>query len=98
MKKGGIVMGANVAVIVSIISVSFAIFFGIANFHRNNKMDTESSAEERATMNAMVMTKLDSISEDIKDMRRDFKDTQKEVQSLHDRVVVVEEALKRLDI
>jgi sensor histidine kinase regulating citrate/malate metabolism len=91
-------MSIDIAILISIISAGFAIFFGITTFHRNNKKDTESNAEERATMNAMVMTKLDSISEDIKDMRRDFKDTQKEVQSLHDRVVVVEEAIKRIDI
>jgi len=91
-------MNIDIAILISVISVGFAIFFGIANIHRNGKRDTEETAESRATMNTMLMTKLDSISEDIKEMRRDFKDTQKEVQILHDRVVVVEEAIKRLDI
>lgn len=89
-------MTVDVAILISLISAAFAIFFGIMNIKRNAKNDTESSAEEKATVNAMVMTKLDRISEDIKDMRRDFKDTQKEVQCLHDRVVILEEGMKRM--
>lgn len=91
-------MSVEISLLITGVSVAFAVFFGIATYRRNNRKDTEEQTENRATMNAMVMTKLDSISEDIKDMRRDFKDTQKEVQSLHDRVVIVEEALKRVDL
>lgn len=88
---------AVITILISIVSVTLAAIFGVSNIHRASKKEIETTSEERATMNAMVMTKLDSISEDIKDMRRDFKDTQKEVQSLHDRVVVVEESIKRID-
>ena len=87
---------AVVTILISIVSVTLAAIFGVSNIHRASKKEIEDTSEERATMNAMLMTKLDGISEDIKEMRRDFKDTQKEVQSLHDRIIVCEQKISTI--
>ena len=76
------------------ISVAFAIFFGISNKKRNDKKDAEQETEERATANTLMMTKLENIADDVKDIKRDYKETRAEVQDLHDRVLIVEQSLK----
>lgn len=76
------------------ISVAFAIFFGISNKKRNDKKDAEQETEERATANTLMMTKLENIANDVKDIKRDYKETREEVRDLHDRVLIVEQSLK----
>jgi septal ring factor EnvC (AmiA/AmiB activator) len=76
------------------ISIAFAIFFGMASKRRNDRKDIEESVEEKTTANTMIMTKLEAMAEDIKDIKRDYKDTQQHVQELHDRVIIVEQSLK----
>ena len=84
----------EISLIVSVISVAFAVYFGIANKRRNEKNDTEHATEERAATNAMVIAKLENIGDDVKDIKREYRETRAEVQSLRDRVVVVEQSLK----
>ena len=76
------------------ISVAFAILFGITNKKRNDKKDAEQETEERATANTLMMTKLENIADDVKDIKRDYKETRAEVQDLHDSVLIVEQSLK----
>ena len=73
---------------------NIAIFFGISNKKRNDKKDAEQETEERATANTLMMTKLENIADDVKDIKRDYKETRAEVQDLHDRVLIVEQSLK----
>lgn len=56
--------------------------------------DAEQETEERATANTLMMTKLENIANDVKDIKRDYKETRAEVQDLHDRVLIVEQSLK----
>lgn len=58
------------------------------------KKDTEQSAEDRAATHTLLMTKLENIGEDVKEIRRDNRETRSEVQNLRDRVVAVEQSLK----
>lgn len=67
---------------------------GISNKKRNDKKDAEQETEERATANTLMMTKLENIADDVKDIKRDYKETRAEVQDLHDRVLIVEQSLK----
>ncbi len=83
-------MTIELSLLLSGISVAFAIFFGISNKKRNDKKETE----ERATANTLMMTKLENIADDVKDIKRDYKETRAEVQNLHDRVLIVEQSLK----
>ena len=83
-------MTIELSLLLSGISVAFAIFFGISNKKRNDKKETE----ERAAANTLMMTKLENIADDVKDIKRDYKETREEVQNLHDRVLIVEQSLK----
>lgn len=81
--------------LLTILSVCAAIIFGYIAMQRGNRHDIEASTEERASMNAMVMTKLDNISENIADIKRDNKDLRQELQNLRDRIVVLEQTSER---
>ena len=78
-------MTIELSLLLSGISVAFAIFFGISNKKRNDKKDAA---------NTLMMTKLENIADDVKDIKRDYKETRAEVQDLHDRVLIVEQSLK----
>ncbi len=87
-------MTIELSLLLSGISVAFAIFFGISSKARNEKKDTEQETEDRASTHTMLITKLENISDDLKDIKRDYRDTRMEVQSLRERVVAVESSLK----
>lgn len=84
----------ELSLLLSGVSIAFAIFFGISNKKRNDRKDIEQDTEERATANTLMMTKLENIADDIRDIKRDYKETRAEVQDLHDRVLLVEASLK----
>lgn len=94
-------MTVELSLLLSGISVAFAIFFGISSKSRNDKKDTEQETEDRATTHTLLMTKLENIADDVKDIKRDYRETNAEVQNLRERVVAVEQSLrsyhKRLD-
>ena len=83
-------MTVDLSMVISIVSVLAAVFFGYQAFARNNTSDVE----EKASMNARVLTKLDSISDDIKDMKRDNQDLRKEVRQIDNRVIILEQIVK----
>ena len=43
---------------------------------------------------SLLMTKLENIAEDVKEIKRDNREMRSEVQNLRDRVVAVEQSLK----
>lgn len=87
-------MTVELSLLLSGISVAFAIFFGISSKSRNDKKDTEQETEDRATTHTLLMTKLENIADDVKDIKRDYRETRIEVQDLRDRVIAVEQSLK----
>lgn len=82
------------SLLLTVISVCSAVYFGLANKQRNDKKDMQSDAEERTATNTMVLTKLENIADDVKDIKRDYRETRQEVQHLRDRVIAVEQSLK----
>lgn len=87
-------MTVELSLLLSGISIAFAIFFGISSKSRNDRKDIEQETENRAETNTLLMTKLESIAEDVKDIKRDYRETNAEVQNLRERVVAVEQSLK----
>lgn len=87
-------MSIELSLLLSGISVAFAIFFGISTKRRNDKKDTEQEAEERATTNAIVLSKLETIDENVKEIKSEYKETRGEIKELRERVVTVEQSLK----
>lgn len=86
-------MSIEIALLISLVSVSIAVI----SFFRNSKKDTTEEVEERATMNAMVMTKLDAISDSLKDIRKDNQDIRDEMKGLSERVIVLEQHVHMMD-
>ena len=87
-------MTVEISLLLSGISVAFAIFFGISSKNRNERKDTEQETEDRASTHTLLMTKLENIADDVKDIKRDYRETNIEVQNLRERVVAVEQSLK----
>lgn len=87
-------MTVEISLLLSGISVAFAVFFGISSKNRNDRKDTEQETEDRASTHTLLMTKLENIADDVKDIKRDYRETNIEVQNLRERVVAVEQSLK----
>lgn len=83
-------MTIEVAILLSIVSVAFSVYFGL----RNNKRADTSDVEKRAYENAMVNSKLDEIGRNVSDIKEDIAVTKTEVQSLSGRMIVVEQSVK----
>ena len=72
-------MTIEISLLLSGVSVAFAIFFGICSKQRNEKKDTQEDAEQRATTDTMVMVKLENIADDLKDIKRESKENREEM-------------------
>ena len=82
------------SLLISGVSVAFAIFFGICSKQRNDKKDTQEETERRAENDTMVVVKLENIADDIKDIKRESRENREEMKQLRERVVIVEQSLK----
>ncbi|MBO7734716.1 MAG: hypothetical protein J6S67_19305 [Methanobrevibacter sp.] len=83
-------MTTYITIIISAVSVSAAIYFGLKSSRRNDVKDIE----EKATRDAVINVKLDDISSDVKDIKFDISATNKKVEEIDKRVVVVEQSAK----
>lgn len=83
-------MTIEISVLAGIVSVAFAIYFGLKSNHRSDVQDIE----DRAANNAKVNMKLDIISSAVNDIKYDISATKKEVKDLTERVVSVEQSAK----
>jgi hypothetical protein len=87
-------MSVEMSLLIAISGLVIATLTFITNFNRNNKKDTEESVSERASMNARLLTKLDMILDDVKDIKKDNADMRKEINTLSGRVLVLEQQSK----
>ena len=88
-----------VAVIISIISVAFSIFFGIVSLVLNIKNDRRtdnSDIEDRVRENTRINMKLDAISNNTKEIKDEVVEMRKELNSHDNRIIKVEESVKSL--
>lgn len=86
------------AVIISIISVAFSVFFGLVSLFLNlkkNKKSDNSEIEERVRENTRINMKLDSISTNTTDIKNEITEMRKELNSHDNRIVKVEESAKQ---
>lgn len=90
-------MTIEISVLVGIVSVAFAVYFGLKSNRRNDVKDIE----EKAARDTKINIKLDDISSDVKDIKQDLSSMSKRVDEIDKRVVIVEQstksAHKRLD-
>lgn len=88
-----------VAIIISIISVTFSIFFGIISLVlniKNNRRADNSDLEDRVRENTRINMKLDAISSNTKDIKDEVVEMRKELNSHDNRIIKVEESVKSL--
>lgn len=83
-------MTIELTILVSVVSVAFAIYFGLKSNRRNDVKDIE----EKAARDAKINMKLDDIASDVKDIKYDITAVKKDVAKLDKRVVVVEQSTK----
>ena len=86
-----------IAVIISIISVAFSVFFGFFSLSFNSKNDKRSDRvelEERVKENTRINMKLDTISNNTTEIKNEVTEMRKELNSHDSRIVKVEESVK----
>lgn len=83
-------MTIEVTIIISAVSVAFAIYFGQKSNRRNDYKDIE----ERVARETKIDVKLDDISGDVKDIKHDMLSTKTKIDEIDRRLIVVEESSK----
>lgn len=86
------------AVIISIISVAFSVFFGLFTLGlnlKNNKKSDNAELTERVKENTRINMKLDTISSNTTEIKNEVTEMRKELNSHDNRIVKVEESAKQ---
>ena len=83
-------MTIEVALVVSVVSVSLAFCFGFATWKRKKSHDDKSDASELTT----VIVSLESIKDGIKEIKIETSNVKAEVRELRDGNIRTEESLK----
>jgi peptidoglycan hydrolase CwlO-like protein len=85
-------MTIELALLISIVSVSFSIFFGLKNSKKSDVKDIE----DRVARDTKTDMKLDEISKDVKEVKETVRNIQNDVKDHEGRIVKVEASYKRL--
>lgn len=90
-------MTIEVALVISIISVSFSVYFGL----KNSKKSDRQEIGERVAWNTKVEMKLDSIGSSVNEIKNEITSIGNKVDTLTERMAKVEasskQAHKRID-
>lgn len=85
-------MTVEITILISVLSVSFAIYSGLKNIRRSDRKD----AAEDAAQEAVVVTKLDALQTSMVELKTEVKGYREEVRTLTAQAVRNEESLKSL--
>ena len=87
----------EINMIITIISVGCAVFFGIQSYTRNKKQDTEMDAAEKTAL----FVKLENISSTVLEIKAEISIIKENLNEIRERLILVEasarQAHKRLD-
>lgn len=83
-------MSIEIALLISIVSVCFSVFFGL----KNNKRSDTKEIEERVKDNTRINMKLDNIASNTTEIKNEVSEMRKEINSHGDRITKVEESVK----
>ena len=86
-------MTVELAVIISIISLGFGIYSGVANLKRNSRNDTKMNQSQLTT----VIVKLENIGNDVSEMKSDLRDVKEDLKNHSERLVKIEQQVKVLN-
>lgn len=83
-------MTIEVALLLSVVSVSFSIFFGL----KNNKRSDTKDIEDRVRENTKINMKLDNIASNTSDIKSEVSEIKKEMSGHEARIIKVEDSAK----
>lgn len=84
-------MTVEVALVVSIVSVSFSIFFGLRNNKRSDVKEIEQRVRERTETNM----KLDNIGKCVAEIKDNISDTKRDLQEVKEKLFLVEQKINK---
>lgn len=84
-------MTIELALLISIVSVTFGVFSGVANMRRNSKTDDKREATQLTT----VIIKLESIESGISEIKAEMRNVKQDVKDLSERIIRAEESCKQ---
>jgi peptidoglycan hydrolase CwlO-like protein len=84
-------MYTEIAILISVVSVAFSIFFGF----KNNKRSDTRDIEERVRTDTIINTKLDNIVSTMQDIKNEIASMRNDIQAHNDRLIKVEESCKQ---
>ena len=83
-------MTIEVALLISVVSVFFSIFFGLKNSKRTDTKDIE----ERVKENTRINVKLDNIGQTTQEIKSEVSSMREDIKSHNDRLIKLEESCK----
>ena len=83
-------MTIEIALLISIVSVAFSIYFGL----KNSKKSDKDEIVERIARDTKTDMKLDEISSDVKEVKETVKNIQNDVKDHEGRIVKLEASYK----
>ena len=91
-------MTIELSLVITMISVSFAVISGVIAMRRNNRTEDTANAAQITT----VIVKLENIADDIKEIKENIRGVEEKIQQLDRRVTIVEQTARsahtRIDI
>lgn len=85
-------MTIELAMVISIVSLAFGMYQGIANLKRNQKTDDKSEATQLTT----VIVKLENIGAGITEIKNEINNVKKDIKEDRERIVRLETVLESL--
>lgn len=83
-------MTIELALLISLVSVAFSVFFGL----KNNRRTDEKDIADRIARDTRTDMKLDEISADVKEVKETVKNIQNDVKDHEGRIVKLEASYK----
>ena len=84
-------MCVELSILISVVSVSFAIYAGLSNLKRNQTQDDKNSASQMTT----VIVKLENIGNGIAEIKSEMSNAKEDIRENRERIVKVEESAKQ---
>lgn len=83
-------MTIEIALLISGLSLAFAIYTGIVNMKRNHKADAQKESSDMTT----VIVKLDNLTEKIVEMKTEQNVIAKEIKEVTEKIIILDQSLK----
>lgn len=84
-------MTIELSLLLAGVSLAFAVYQGISNLKRNKTEDDKKEASDLTT----VVIKLETISNNVMEVKNDMKNIREDVKEDRERIVKVEESVKQ---